>query len=167
MSLRPALLIGFGNPGRGDDGLGPAFAQSIAKKNLPDLSVEVDYQLTADHALTISRYDLVVFADAAITCDAPYRFSELSESAPSNLGSHTVTPEAAVALSRLLFHATPRAFVIGILGFQFGKIEEGLSASARGNLFVAEAFFAEWYETMRASHSAAGGSQPTIKATSA
>ena len=58
MSLPRALLIGYGNPGRGDDGLGPAFAQRIADKKLPGLSVEIDFQLMADHSLTISQHDL-------------------------------------------------------------------------------------------------------------
>ena len=48
------LLIGYGNPGRGDDGLGPAFARRIAARGLPGVTVEIDYQLTVDHALMIA-----------------------------------------------------------------------------------------------------------------
>ena len=42
------LLIGFGNPARADDGLGPALAEEIESKNIPDVTVETDYQLTIE-----------------------------------------------------------------------------------------------------------------------
>ncbi|MFT5743521.1 MAG: hydrogenase maturation protease [Paracoccaceae bacterium] len=145
MSLPRALLIGYGNPGRGDDGLGPAFAQRIADKALPGLSVEIDYQLMADHALMISQHDLVIFVDAIIGSDVPFVFTELTEIAPANMGSHSVTPEAAIALSQLLFQTTPRAFVLGIAADKVGEIAEGLCPAALGNLDVAEAFFISWY----------------------
>jgi hydrogenase maturation protease len=146
MSLPRALLIGYGNPGRGDDGLGPAFAQRIADKKLPGLSVEIDFQLMADHSLTISQHDLVIFVDATVACDDPFIFTELTDVTPQNLGSHSVTPEAAVALSRLLFQTTPRAFVLGIAGDHVGEIEEGLSAAALISLSLAEDFFVTWYK---------------------
>ncbi len=121
-----ALLIGYGNPGRGDDGLGPVFAQRISDRDLPGLSVDIDFQLTADHALTISRHDIVVFADAVVACDDAFVFTEISGEAPRNLGSHSVTPEAAVALSKLLFQAVPRAFVLGIAGSAFWRDRGGI-----------------------------------------
>lgn len=145
MSPRPALLIGYGNPGRGDDGLGPAFVQRIAERKLPGLSVKIDYQLMVDHAWMISQYELVIFADAVLKGDAPFAFNELTNCAPRNMGSHSVTPEAAVMLSQLLFHTAPRAFVLGISGDRFGAIEEGLSDPAFRNLDLAEEFFATWY----------------------
>ena len=50
---RRILLLGYGNPGRCDDGLGPAFAARIEARGLPGLDVFTDYQLTVDHALQI------------------------------------------------------------------------------------------------------------------
>ena len=64
------LLIGYGNPGRGDDGLGPAFARRIAARQLPGITIDIDYQLTVDHALMISEAETVVFADAALDAEA-------------------------------------------------------------------------------------------------
>ncbi len=146
MSLGRAVLIGYGNPGRGDDGLGPAFARRIAGKQLTGLTVEVDFQLTADHALTIAQHDLVIFADAMMACENDFLFRELTDSTPQGLGSHSVTPEAALSLSWLLFQSRPRAFVLGIAGDHFGDICEGLSPRAADNLDRAETFFAGWYE---------------------
>ena len=36
------LLIGYGNAGRGDDGLGPAFAERIEAAGLPGVDVDID-----------------------------------------------------------------------------------------------------------------------------
>ena len=152
MSLPRALLIGYGNPGRGDDGLGPALAQRIADKKLPGLTVDIDFQLKADHALTISQHDLVIFVDAIVACDDPFVFTELTDISPQNLGSHSVTPEAAVALSTLLFQTTPRAFVLGIAGDHVGEIEEGLSHAALSSLDIAETFFVTWYKNCPATN---------------
>ncbi|TYC60955.1 Ni/Fe hydrogenase, partial [Marinobacter sp. BW6] len=55
------FLIGYGNPGRGDDGLGPAFSEGMAARSLPGLEVDTDYQLVAEHALAISGHDVVIF----------------------------------------------------------------------------------------------------------
>jgi len=145
MSQPKALLIGYGNPGRGDDGLGPAFAERVAARNLTGLTVDIDFQLMADHALVISEHDLVIFADAGLGMTAPFRFDELTECVPQNMGSHDVTPEAAVALAQLLFHSAPRAFVLAISGDCFGDIREGLSQVALANLDSAEAYFLNWY----------------------
>lgn len=139
------LLIGYGNPGRGDDGLGPAFARRIAARCLPGLTVEIDYQLSVDHALMLSTAERVVFADAALDADGPFYFKEMTGAAEMALGSHAVSPDAALALSRLLFGTAPQGFVLGLGGAAFGTMAEGLSAPAVANLDAAEAFFLAWY----------------------
>jgi hydrogenase maturation protease len=139
------LLIGYGNPGRGDDGLGPAFARRIAARNLPGLTTEIDYQLTVDHALMISEAATVVFADAALDAEVPFYFKPMDESVAQALGSHSVTPQAALALARLLFGAAPRGFILGLRGSSYGAMAEGLTEEALGSLAQAEAFFLDWY----------------------
>jgi len=138
------LLIGYGNPGRGDDGLGPALATAIQALDLPGVSVDIDYQLTVDHAALIAAHDLVVFADAMLALEEPYRFDPLGSFAPETLGSHQVTPEAALALAQLLFGKTPKAYVLAMSGRDFGEIKEGLSAKATANLALALDFLTGW-----------------------
>ena len=67
------LVFGIGNPGRQDDGLGPALVEQ-AEKLLPgqlssasNLQIDYDanYQLNVEDAETISAYDLVYFVDAS------------------------------------------------------------------------------------------------------
>lgn len=59
------LIIGYGNPLRGDDGLGWHVAQRLAAV-LPQhrARIEVCHQLTPELAEPISRADLVIFIDA-------------------------------------------------------------------------------------------------------
>ena len=137
------LLIGYGNPGRGDDGLGPALAQQIEAMALPGVTVDIDYQLTVDHADLIATQDVVVFADAMIGLDQPFRLTPVA-GAPQGLGSHQVTPEAALALAGMLFGHAPPGWVLAIAGQAFGEVKEGLSPQAEANLAQAVAFLAGW-----------------------
>lgn len=138
------LLIGYGNPGRGDDGLGPALAAEIDAMALPGVTVEIDYQLTVDHAALIAVHDLVIFADAAIGLDVPFRLTRLADPAPQALGSHQVTPEAALHLAGLLYGRTPPGWTLAIAGDDFGEVHEGLSVPARANLGAAVGHLRTW-----------------------
>ena len=138
------LLIGYGNPGRCDDGLGPAFAARLAAQQLPGLTIASDYQLTVDHAMSISEADQVVFVDADLDAEPPYRFGRISAAAHPEIGSHSLDPSSVLALTRSLYGVTPAAFVLGIAGHEFGEVREGLSAFAKHNLDRAETFFIEW-----------------------
>ena len=144
VSARRILLIGYGNPGRGDDGLGPALAAEIEALGLPGVTVDIDYQLTVDHASLIAAHDVVVFADAMIGLAVPFRFAEIEAAQPATLGSHQVSPEAALALAGLLFGHAPPGWMLAIGGADFGEVKEGLGASARDNLRGAVAFLRDW-----------------------
>jgi hydrogenase maturation protease len=62
---RTVLLLGYGNPGRLDDGLGSELAARVQALGLPGVTVDSDYQLCLEDAEAVSRHDVVVFADAA------------------------------------------------------------------------------------------------------
>lgn len=140
-----ALLIGYGNKGRLDDGLGPDFAARIEAMGIPGLDVDIDYQLTVEHAAMAAERDLVIFADALMGSAAPFEFMPVTPDLDANLGSHALQPPAVLALCQTLFGKAPRAFVIGISGRDFGEVGEGLSAEADANLTLAEQFFTKWF----------------------
>ena len=140
-------LIGYGNPGRCDDGLGPVFAARIEARGLPGLDVFTDYQLTVDHALQIASAPTVVFVDALMNSAAPFDFAALEPAASHDLGSHSLSPASVLALAGTLFDARPKAFVLGISGVEFGEVREGLSGTAEENLRQAEDFFVQWFES--------------------
>ena len=135
-------LIGYGNPGRGDDGLGPALAAQMA--DVAGVLVSHDYQLTVDHALLIADADQVVFADALMHSDAPFEFSKVTPSTSHDVTSHSLSPQAVLALCNTLYGRAPQAYVLGITGHEFGEVKEGLSFQAVRNLDLAEAFLRDW-----------------------
>lgn len=142
-------LIGYGNPGRCDDGLGPAFAARMAARSLPGIDVSSDYQLTVDHALGIARATEVVFVDALMHADVPFTFSRIAPAPSHDLSSHALDPASVLALAATLFDAQPEAYLLGISGEEFGEIREGLGPVAAQNLGLAEAFFLDWFEARR------------------
>lgn len=138
------LLIGYGNSGRCDDGLGPAFADRIAAMALPGMDVDIDYQLTVDHALAVADAERVIFVDALMGSGAAFEFGAIRPGAAGSLASHSLTPATVLELARTLYGKEPQAFVLGIAGAEFGEVKEGLSEEAARNLDLAEAFFLEW-----------------------
>ncbi len=145
-----ALLIGFGNKGRGDDGLGPAFAERIEMAAPAGLEIDIDYQLTVGHALAVAEADLVVFADARIGAQGAFSFAPVAAEGATGMGSHELSPEAVLTLAKTLYDRTPPAYVLAISGWDYGEVKEGLSAEAKTHLDTAEAFFLDWYAQRRA-----------------
>jgi hydrogenase maturation protease len=136
------LLYGYGNPGRGDDGLGPALAAAIEAMDVPGIDVDANYQLTVEDSAEMGRYAAVVFADAATEGPAPFFFSRIDDSGTGRLGwtSHSVSPVEVVALARDMFGSKVAAYALGIRGYAFGELDEGLSSQAKDNLAEAVAF---------------------------
>jgi hydrogenase maturation protease len=138
------LILGWGNPGRSDDGLGPALARIVADRSIDGLTVDTDYQLQIEDAADVARYDRVVFVDADRTGPEPFSCRPL-EPAESGLSfsSHSVSPAALLALTRDLFHRQPEAWLVGIRGYEFDELRESLSSRARENL-SATAMYMAW-----------------------
>lgn len=128
------LFIGYGNPARGDDGLGAVFAQQIEAMSLPGVTVETNYQLCVEDALTASEYDQVIFADASISGEKPFDYFELDENSPCHFSTHSVSPGTVIHLAKLLFDATTQGFVVAIRGYCFDPYTETLSDQAEKNL---------------------------------
>ncbi len=143
MAAKRVLLIGYGNPGRRDDGLGPALAAELEAQLLPGLAVDSDYQLTVEDSHTVAEHDLVIFADAALEGREPFYFRPLAarlDGPAGGLSSHGVEAEEVLALAGQLFDVRPEAYVLGIRGYEFNRFEEGLSERGQANLEAARDF---------------------------
>jgi len=138
--LKPLLLIGYGNPGRGDDGLGPALVDRLESLELAGIELLSDYQLTVDMAHDIASFEKVVFADAAMTGAEPFSLTRIEPGAPLSFTSHCQRPEGLLYLAQSLFGARARAHVLGIRGYSFGHFSEELSPEAARNLDAAVDF---------------------------
>ncbi|MBR9979226.1 MAG: hydrogenase maturation protease [Bacteroidetes bacterium] len=139
-STRRILVIGYGNPGRLDDGLGPAFAAALEHWKVDGLTVDSDYQLSVEDADAIAAHDIVIFADASVNGKAPYFLEEVQPRQALSFSSHSVEPSVLLHMAHNLFQAATRGFVLGIRGYEFNEFGERLSPRAAENLEKAIAF---------------------------
>jgi hydrogenase maturation protease len=145
------LVIGYGNAGRRDDGLGPALAARLEALDLPGVTIESDYQLVIEHAELASRHDVVVFVDAAtdINDDAPYYLRPVEPAPDPTCFSHRISPPAVLHLAVQCFGARPRAWLLGIRPVDLESFAEGLTPAAEKNLAAALAALREIIATWR------------------
>jgi hydrogenase maturation protease len=128
------LLIGYGNPGRLDDGLGPALAAEVEKWQLPGVTVDSDYQLTVEDAGDVAAHDIVIFADASVNGKEPFFLDPIVPKAALSFSSHSVEPEALLHMAHALFNGSTRGYALGIRGYEFNEFGERLSSRAASNL---------------------------------
>jgi len=127
------LILGYGNPGRQDDGLGPAAAAEIEGLGWPNLTVYDNYQLNIEDAMDVATHDQVWFVDASKSGPSPYEVHELAPAERIGFTSHIVGPESILAIARQYFGRSPQAFLLAIRGYEFEFIE-ALTPAARSNL---------------------------------
>ena len=116
-----ALVVGIGNPDRGDDAIGPMVAARVAHLCLPGVDVVAEGEPLALVGLLAGHEDVVV-VDAARSRPGPpgtvhvIRVGAtpvLAGSAPV-LGSHGLGVVAAIELARALGRLPPRLTLIGV-----------------------------------------------------
>lgn len=137
---RRILLIGYGNPGRLDDGLGPALAAVAEAWAVDGLTVDADYQLTVEDASAVAEHDIVIFADASVNGREPYGIEAVQPKEALSFSSHSVEPSVLLHMAHTLFRSGTRGYILGIRGYEFNEFGEGLSARATANLEKAAAF---------------------------
>jgi len=117
------LVVCYGNPLRGDDGVGWIVAEKLQQMSLPDfVAIQTHIQLTPELAADLSEADLVIFIDA---CDAePVGVVSCKPIVPLPLSSssfsHHLTPDLLLSHAQHLFRRAPKAFLISVNGSEFG-----------------------------------------------
>lgn len=140
----PILFLGWGNPSRGDDAIGPLLCERLTQLlTRPDLTgvaarteVEQDFQLQVEDASDIAGRELVVFIDASVAADAPFAFSRVEPVADASVSTHALSPAAVVAVACKIFGVTPLCYQMAVRG-EFFELGEGLSATASLHLEAA------------------------------
>jgi len=136
------LVIGYGNPGRMDDGLGPALIEALERLALDGVDLDADYQLIVEDAAAAAAHKVVVFVDAAETGPEPYFLRPVEPKGELGFSSHGCEPEVVMALARELFRAETKGYVLGIRGYEFNEFRDALSDRAKANLAAATEFLA-------------------------
>lgn len=130
----PILIIGIGNPSRGDDALGPLCIERLEALALPGVELLTDFQLQVEFALDLAGRREVVFVDAAASGPDPYAFRPVGQASGLGHTSHAISPEAVLAACpRVGVQPPAQAHVLAIRGHGFA-LGEGLSQQAEGNL---------------------------------
>jgi hydrogenase maturation protease len=135
------LLVGIGNSGRSDDGLGWAFLDRIQQETAFGGRLEYRYQLQVEDAALISDVEQVIFIDS-YRGDLPNGF-QLTSCEPSRefaFTSHVLAPEAVLFLCRNLYGKAPRAGALMIQGSSW-DLRTDMSAEAERHLECALQFF--------------------------
>jgi hydrogenase maturation protease len=118
--LKDLLIIGIGNSGRSDDGLGWLMLDAL-KKQFDHVDFHYRYQLQIEDAELLSHYPTVIFVDAT---KEPLKNGFFFKSCCPNNGfgitSHMLDPETILWLENQLYETKPATFVLGIEGTKWG-----------------------------------------------
>ena len=142
MEHKNILVYGYGNPGRQDDGLGPALAEKIDALNIPGVVADSNYQLNIEDALEIAEASIVFFADASVDCNEPFAFEKVLPSNSIRFTTHAVSPDSLMALCNELYGVNVPAYIMAIRGYSW-EFNEPITDRAKNNLQEAFAFLVE------------------------
>ena len=132
----PILIIGIGNPSRGDDALGPLLIERLEALALPDVELLTDFQLQVEFSLDLQARQKVIFVDASLNAAAPFTFSPVLAAEDTSYSSHALSPGAVLHAYQKLFGEPPPSYVLAIRGEAF-ELGEGLSEAAEKHLEAA------------------------------
>lgn len=122
-----ALIIGWGNSLRGDDGIGLMVADLLERRKV-QADVRRSLQLLPEMCEEISRASQVIFIDASLTA-APGEITleelQAGKTVLPDFSSHSLTPQALIDGALTLYGRAPKALICGIGANRF----EGTSLS--------------------------------------
>jgi hydrogenase maturation protease len=141
------LLVGIGNSGRKDDGLGWKFAGLVSESGRSVIDCEYRYQLQVEDVLMTCHYDKVIFVDATHeVLEDGYELKPCRVAPHYYYSSHMQSPETILYLAKELYNKEPEAWVLAITGKQWG-LGTSLSLEAERNLEKAFLFFQQILDT--------------------
>jgi hydrogenase maturation protease len=143
------LILGIGNYGRQDDGLGWEFLDLLQNTLTTkfNFKLEYRYQLQIEDAELICDYDYVFFVDASKRIlEEGFQITEGFPSNQYGFTSHSLVPETILYLSHQLYEHQPKAYILEIEGFKW-NLMQGLSIKAKINLNNALKHFLKFINT--------------------
>ena len=129
--MRNLLVIGYGNELRGDDGVGPRVARSVAALAPPGVQAVAAHQLTPEMADLVRGADAVVFVDAHVDAAAV----EVRDITPGRVNpslGHTSDPRWLMSLTLAVYGHAAQAWLVTIPATDLGMGERLSEEAARG-----------------------------------
>jgi len=143
------LVIGYGNPSRGDDALGPTAIAEIERRMVlqpgwGQVELLTDFQLQIEFVTDLGGRECIVFIDAAASGAEPFSFQPVTAAQGEPAATHSLSPAGLLAVYRN-FHGNqaPPSFLLGVRGYQF-ELGTPVSVDAQYNLVAALAMLDQW-----------------------
>jgi hydrogenase maturation protease len=129
------LVLGYGNPSRGDDGVGWHVVRDLQARHLSTVELMTAHQLDLEFAEIVSGFDAVYFVDAAVADSSEaVACTEIRPRVRPHTTTHHLLPGDVLALCACLYGAEPRGVLYSIRGetFEFtDDISPAASEAAR------------------------------------
>lgn len=135
-------VLGYGNSHRQDDALGPALIEKMRSGPIAGVEFICRERLTVDDAFGLCGFKTVIFVDASMTGDGPFRFYPVLPLTETSFSSDIVKPGTVLSLSRRFFSSEADAFIMSIRGFGW-SFSERMTEMAEKNLDEACNFLTE------------------------
>ncbi len=147
--VAPLLVFGWGNPGRGDDALGPLLVEQLADRaqaQLPAGRLEclTDFQLQVEHALDLVGRERALFVDAAIGLQTPFEVRSVVPAPVAGFTTHALAPEALLQVYTELERREPPPCTLLAIRAQRFELGEAPGEQALADLALALAWAMEW-----------------------
>jgi len=136
---RRVAVIGWGNPGRGDDDLGRLFVERLAgmvplHPHWPALHLVSVHQLQLEQALGLEACDLALFVDAAVDLNEWFSLNVVRPNVAAPWTGHAADPGWLLQVYRQAFRRTPPpSFLLRLRATSF-RFAAPLSRIARQSL---------------------------------
>ncbi|MTD34148.1 hydrogenase maturation protease [Paludibacterium denitrificans] len=147
-AIAPLLVIGIGNPSRGDDAIGPLLAERLqrwlAEHAINHVEVLSDFQLNIEQVLDLAGRQRVLFIDASVNSATPFACERVSPIDSSHYSTHSVLPQQLLALyQRLMQQPAPPTELLTIQGEAF-ELGQPPSDMAQAGMAAAWPFLCQW-----------------------
>jgi hydrogenase maturation protease len=142
------LVFAWGNPSRGDDALGPLFAEAVQAMNLPQVECLTDFQLQIEHSLDLLGRRRILFVDAscgvADGVQPPFHCAPLQPARDSSYTTHAMSPAALLQVfTDVQGHAPPTSWLLAIPGESW-ELGQPPTVAAQERLAQALDWAAQW-----------------------
>lgn len=115
-----ALVIGLGNPLRGDDSIGQRAAEALYHCMEPGAAeVRLCHQLTPELSEPLARASLAIFIDARDGGPPGEICAKLVDSFGEARHTHFMTPSALLQLAKSLYGRAPHAWIVTVNAAHF------------------------------------------------
>ena len=141
-STPATLLFGYGNPGRGDDAVGPALIEAMQTyldnhNRSADVECLTDMQLQIEHVTDMVDRDRILFIDADMSCEEACALRLLPSEKDDSYTTHAMSPGALTYTYQQVYgRPAPAAYVLSIRTYTF-ELGDDICEQARQNLCLA------------------------------